>query len=77
MTLNLNDIPASFPRRSCPRLPTTLWRLPLKGIHDSSIIFSLPFCFLKHVAVGTPVTRRPPHRSVREGLPHTALTSDA
>ena len=27
------------------------------------------------VAVGTPVARRPPHRSVREELPHTALTS--
>jgi hypothetical protein len=27
------------------------------------------------VAVGTPVARRPPHGSVREGLPHTALTS--
>ena len=27
------------------------------------------------VAVGTPVTRRPPHGSVREALPHTALTS--
>ena len=26
------------------------------------------------VAVGTPVARHPPHRSVREGLPHTALT---
>ena len=26
------------------------------------------------VAVGTPVARRPPHRSVREGLLHTALT---
>ena len=27
-----------------------------------------------HVAVGTPVTRCPPHRSVREELPHTAPT---
>jgi hypothetical protein len=26
------------------------------------------------VAVGTPVTRRPPHRSVRAGFPHTAPT---
>ena len=25
------------------------------------------------VAVGTPVTWRPPHRSVLEALPHTAL----
>jgi len=29
------------------------------------------------VAVGTTVTRRPPHRSVRAGLLHTAPTSDA
>ena len=29
------------------------------------------------VAVGTPVARRPPHRSVREELPHTAPTSGA
>jgi len=27
------------------------------------------------VAVGMPVTRHPPHRSVREELPHTAPTS--
>ena len=29
------------------------------------------------VAVGTPVAHRPPHRSVRAELPHTAPTSDA
>ena len=29
---------------------------------------------LYSVAVGTPVARRPPHGSVREELPHTALT---
>jgi hypothetical protein len=28
------------------------------------------------VAVGTPVTQRPPHGSVRAVFPHTALTSD-
>jgi hypothetical protein len=28
-------------------------------------------------AVGTPVTRRPPHRTVRAGLLHTAPTLDA
>jgi hypothetical protein len=27
----------------------------------------------EQVAVGTPVTWRPPHRSVLEALPHTAL----
>ena len=35
-------------------------------------------CRISHfkisVAVGTPVSRRPPHGSVREELPHTALT---
>jgi hypothetical protein len=29
----------------------------------------------KEVAVGTPVTRCPPHRSVRAALPHTAPAS--
>ena len=29
----------------------------------------------KHVAVGTRVTSRPPHRSVHETFPHTAPTS--
>ncbi len=33
-------------------------------------------CFLNNlVAVGMLVTRHPPHRSVREELPHTALAS--
>jgi hypothetical protein len=27
------------------------------------------------IAVGTPVTERPPHRTVRAGFPHTAPTS--
>ena len=27
------------------------------------------------IAVGTPITERPPHRSVRAELPHTAPTS--
>jgi len=31
--------------------------------------------FLPSVAVGTALASGPPHRSVREGLPHTALTS--
>src|SRR5881628_958278 len=38
-----------------------------------SAILSGPRTF---VAVGTPVTRRPPHGSVRAGLLHTAPTSD-
>src|SRR5436853_5575626 len=32
--------------------------------------------FHTSVAVGTSVTRRPPHRSVRAEFPHTAPTSD-
>ena len=31
----------------------------------------------RFVAVGTRVTSRPPHRSVRAAFPHTAPTSDA
>jgi hypothetical protein len=31
--------------------------------------------FLPSVAVGTALASGPPHRSVREGLPHTAPTS--
>jgi hypothetical protein len=30
----------------------------------------------RNIAVGTPVAGCPPHRSVREALPHTAPTSD-
>jgi hypothetical protein len=33
------------------------------------------FSDVNSVAVGTPVARHPPHGSVREELPHTALTS--
>ena len=36
---------------------------------------SLLYATLKSVAVGTALTSGPPHRSVREELPHTALTS--
>src|SRR5262245_53588131 len=36
-------------------------------------LFPRPLFFL--VAVGTALASGPPHRSVREGLPHTALTS--
>src|SRR5438445_10795015 len=46
------------------------------------IFFFMPFFCLDplvtrpfSVAVGTALTGGPPHRSVREGLPHTALTS--
>src|SRR5437867_13215801 len=34
-----------------------------------------PFGFLPLVAVGTALASGPPHKSVREELPHTALTS--
>src|SRR5262249_509367 len=34
-------------------------------------------CHLLLVAVGTPITRRPPRRSVQAVLPHTALTLDS
>jgi|SRR5262247_2033866 len=35
------------------------------------------FYFEQVVAVGTPITRRPPRRSVQAVLPHTALTLDS
>src|SRR5215813_294706 len=41
-----------------------------------SPLLSYVFCFaFISVAVGTALASGPPHRSVREGLPHTALTS--
>src|SRR5881296_904933 len=44
----------------------------------ASLSLDTPTCRLipAHVAVGTPITRRPPHRSVRAALPHTAPTLD-
>ena len=43
-------------------------------IYDTLAVFEeiVEFVF---IAVGIPVTRHPPHRSVREELPHTAPTS--
>jgi hypothetical protein len=44
------------------------------------VLVRLPKTFLgekgKPVAVGTAIAARPPHRSVRAALPHTALTLD-
>ena len=40
----------------------------------SFIPYSMPVYPGAFIAVGTPVTGRPPHRSVREELPHTAPT---
>ena len=37
-----------------------------------SLYYRLQERYLLQVAVGMPVTRHPPHRSVRAGLPHTA-----
>ena len=41
----------------------------------AGFVFGLPVG-IAFVAVGTPVTRCPPHGSVREELPHTALAAD-
>jgi hypothetical protein len=38
-------------------------------------ILSVVVALAATVAVGTPVTRRPPHRSLRAELPHKAPTS--
>ena len=40
--------------------------------YGNKIIARCPAC---KVAVGTPISRSPPHRSVRAELPHTAPTS--
>jgi len=37
----------------------------------------MPVLIPAHVAVGTPITRRPPRRSVLAALPHTAPTLDS
>src|SRR5438093_2178932 len=42
---------------------------------EISSILASPIRFLCSVAVGTALASGPPHGSVREGLPHTALTS--
>jgi hypothetical protein len=39
------------------------------------ILFEFAQDAIRLVAVGTPVTRCPPHRSVRAALPHTAPAS--
>ena len=46
------------------------------GVRNAENSPQPPASCLLLVAVGTPVTRRPPHRSVRAELPHTALASD-
>src|SRR5262249_43955696 len=44
-------------------------------IFFAALSFDTPHSPLFSVAVGTALTSGPPHGSVREGLPHTALTS--
>ena len=46
-----------------------------RGLHSAQFNVSFSVTFVKErFAVGTPVARRPPHRSVLEALPHTAPT---
>ena len=62
-------------------LPKPPILLPKHGWHHSSLWTPKPPAFYsylalqnssKRIAVGTAVASRPPHRSVREALPHTA-----
>src|ERR1017187_9550025 len=46
--------------------------LSCKALSSSTTCRFIP----AHVAVGTAIADRPPHRSVRAALPHTALTLD-
>src|SRR5215813_12376406 len=44
-------------------------------VGEFNSILASPLRFLRSVAVGTALASGPPHRSVREEFPHTALTS--
>ncbi len=47
------------------------------AVHPVCLSVALAAFWPQTVAVGTPVARRPPHGSVREELPHTALAADS
>ena len=66
--------------------PTVLRRVGTQGVHAIAFTPGLksgrrfaakPELGLERVAVGTSIAARPPHRSVRAALPHTALALDA
>src|SRR5690242_9381730 len=50
--------------------------LPPAQLHPPLLTNYREICFTSLVAVGTPVARCPPHRSVRAELLHTAPTAD-
>ncbi len=67
----------------CTYLPDTDWIIndtyPDAERNQSPSRSPLAFCIrtrVKTIAVGTVIADRPPHRSVRAELPHTAPTSD-
>lgn len=68
--IGLPSDPASR-RRPCASLS-----LHLHPVVKRTFTFELSN-MLGTLAVGTSIAARPPHRSVRAALPHTALTSDA
>ena len=51
------------------------WRADQDGGREAAIHSGLESAL--GVAVGMPVARHPPHRSVRAALPHTALPLDS
>src|SRR5262245_34130206 len=57
------------------RVRTVIFFFMLFSLPRSTCYSTLNTCLFFLVAVGTALASGPPHRSVREGLPHTALTS--
>src|SRR5262244_4465921 len=57
------------------RVRTVIFFFMLFSLPRSTCHSTLNTCLFFLVAVGTALASGPPHRSVREGLPHTALTS--
>jgi hypothetical protein len=58
---------------------SALIRLPLYHIRRRILNITnsgIPWAVCRSIAVGTRITERPPHRSVRAAFPHTAPTSD-
>jgi len=72
--------PGPHAARSSPFSPSASARASLATAPRAvvSVMLTSSRSFIKHkavIAVGTPVTGRPPHRSVRAAFPHTAPTS--
>ncbi len=79
ITRFLGDVPGSSLRLSPLSLPNLFGGIPdvlSDTLPDTRSLFALWGNCTDQVAVGTVIADRPPHRSVRAELPHTAPTSD-